>query len=106
MAQLQMQQMQVDNLTKTSYAESQKALAAERMNKVQLDAALSAERIQRAEEDRTGGVLNLIKAVKEIQGMNIDQLERGANMVMQLELHEKELSQPMAQKSEPAAKNV
>lgn len=85
MAQLQMQNMQVDNETKLSYAESQKALAAERSNKVQLDAALSAERIQRADEDRTASVLNLIKAVKELQGMDLDQIQRSLSIVQQLE---------------------
>jgi len=84
MAQLQMQNMQVDNETKLSYAESQKALASERMNKVQLDAALSAERIQRADEDRTSSVLNLIKAVKELQGMDLDQLEKEISIVQQI----------------------
>jgi hypothetical protein len=80
MAQLQMQQLQVDNETKLSYSEAQHALAAERMNKTRLDAALSAERIQRAEEDRTGSVLNLIRAAKEIQGMDLEQLERSVNI--------------------------
>jgi hypothetical protein len=74
MAQLQMQQMQVDNETKMSYSEAQHSLAAERMNKTKLDAALSAERIQRADEDRTGALLNLIKAAQEIKNLDIDQL--------------------------------
>lgn len=85
MAQLQMQQLQVDNETKLAYAQSQKSLAAERINKVQLDAALSAERMQRADEDRTGAVLNLIKAAKEIQGMEISQLEQAVNMIKNIE---------------------
>lgn len=85
MAQLQMQQLQVDNETKLSYSQAQQSLAAERMNKVQLDAALSAERMQRADEDRTGAILNLIKAAKEIQGMEIEQLERALNMIKNIE---------------------
>ena len=93
MAQLQMQQLQVDNETKLAYADSQKSLAAERMNKVQLDAALSAERIQRAQEDRTGSALNLIKAMKEIQGMNLDHFERALAMVQQLEQPQQEISE-------------
>lgn len=88
MAQLQMQQLQVDNETKLSYAEGQKALAAERMNKTKLDAALSAERMQRADEDRAGAALNLVRAAKEIQGMDLDQLERGLGMAMQLSEHQ------------------
>lgn len=55
-----------------SKAQADNALAAERMNKIQLDAALSAERISRAEEDRTAGVLNLIKAAKELEGIDLD----------------------------------
>lgn len=88
MAMLQMQQLQVDNETKLAYADSQKSLAAERLNKVRLDAALSAERMQRADEDRTNAVLNLIKAAKEIQGMDIEQLERAIGIVKTLESEE------------------
>lgn len=85
MAELQMQQLQVDNATKISYAHSQEGLAKERLAKIQLDKALNAERIQRAEEDKTSGVLNLIKALKEIQGMDLDQLMQGVQIVQALE---------------------
>jgi hypothetical protein len=85
MAQLQMQNMQVDNETKLSYSEAQHSLAMERMNKTKLDAALSAERLQRADEDRTGSVLNLIKAIKEIQGMDLEQMEAGLRIVQTME---------------------
>jgi hypothetical protein len=84
MAQLQMQQLQVDNETKLSYANSQNSLAAERMNKVKLDAALSAERMQRADEDRTGAILNLIKAAKELESMDLEQIERAVNVMLQI----------------------
>ena len=85
MEQLQMQQLQVENETKLAYAEAQHSLAAERMNKVQLDAALSAERLQRADEDRTGTVLNLVKAIKEIEDMDFDKLERSLRLVHEIE---------------------
>lgn len=81
MEQLQMQNMAIDNETKVSYAESQQALAAERMNKVRLDAALSAERKERADEDRTGAFLNLVKAIKEIEGMDVEQMAKGLEMM-------------------------
>lgn len=84
MAALQMQQLQVDTETKLSYAESQRSLAAERLNKVHLDAALSAERIQSAKEEKTGAILNLIKAAKEIQGMEIDHIEQAINIIKDL----------------------
>ncbi len=85
MQQLQMQQLQVENETKMAYARSQDGLAQERIAKIQLDKALNAERIQRAEEDKTAGVLNLIKAIKEIQGMDLDHLERSLAVVQSLE---------------------
>lgn len=78
-----------------SKTESDKALAAERLNKIQLDAALSAERISRAEEDRTAGVLNLVKAVKELDGMDIDNLQKKLQMLMDLEMHQKQKEGPV-----------
>lgn len=95
MSHLQMQQMQVDNETKISYAEGQKALAVERLNKTRLDAALSAERIKRADEDRTGAILNLIKAAKEIQGMNFEHLERAINIAKNLGEDDEEIPQQL-----------
>jgi hypothetical protein len=99
MAQLQMQQLQVDNETKLSYAEGQKALAAERINKTRLDAALSAERMQRADEDRTGAFLNLVKAVKEIENMDVEQIAQAVQIMKTTqEMHgmNQEMQQPMA----------
>ena len=88
MQQMQMQQAQAEMETKQVFAQaaqaeanSKNALAAERMNKVQLDAALSAERIQRADEDRANSTLTLLKAIKELQNMDLDQLERGLSIV-------------------------
>jgi len=69
----------------TSKTDSDKALAAERLNKIQLDAALSAERIARADEDRTGGILNLIKAVKELDGIDLDNLQKKLELLRGLE---------------------
>lgn len=88
MQELQMQQIQVENTTKMAYAHSQEGLAKERLAKIQLDKALNAERLQRAQEDKTAGVLNLVKAVKELKGMDMDMLEQGIRMVMELEQHE------------------
>jgi hypothetical protein len=68
-----------------SRANSDNALAAERTNKIKLDAALSAERISRAEEDRTAGVLNLVKAVKELEGIDIEHLLKKVQILQALE---------------------
>ncbi len=85
MQQLQMQQLQVDNQTKIAYAHSQEGLAQERIAKIQLDKALNVERINRAEEDKTASVLNLIKAVKELQGIDLQHLQQGLDIVNTLE---------------------
>lgn len=84
MAALQMQQLQVDNQTKISYAHSQDALANERTAKIQLDRALNAERMSRAQEDKSAAILNLVKAAKEIQGMNLDHLQKGIEIAKEL----------------------
>jgi len=93
-AQMQMQQAQAEqqqqsaevvNETLLSKAESDRALAAERLNKIRLDAALSAERIAKAETDRTDSILNTIKSLKEIEGLNDEQLIRRLTMLDALE---------------------
>ncbi len=72
---LQMQQLDVDTKTKLAYAESQLGLAAERRNKIGLDAALSVERIQQAQTDRSSSLLNIVKAIKELQSIDIEHLQ-------------------------------
>ena len=84
MQQLQMQQLQVENKTKIAYANAQDGLAAERIGKLQLDKALNAERLQRAQEDKSAAILNLVKAAKELEGMNIDNLQKEVNILLSL----------------------
>lgn len=98
-AQLQMQQMQIDNMAKISYAHSQESLSNERTAKIQLDKALNAERIQRAQEDKTAGVLNLIKALKEIQGMDLNHIAQSLQIVQTLEQGESMQAKEEASKS-------
>ena len=59
-------------------------LGKERLNKILLDKALNAERIQRAEEDRTGAALNLVKAIKELQSIDLNQLAQYLDIVERL----------------------
>lgn len=73
-----------------SETEADRALAAERINKIQLDAALSAERISRAEEDRTAGVLNLVKAVKELEGMDLSNFMAAVQILKEMENKQRE----------------
>lgn len=76
MAELQMQQMQVDNETKLAYAESQKGLAKERSAKIYSDIAVAEDKLKRAQTEDTSSLLNLVKAIKELEGMDIDHIAR------------------------------
>jgi len=105
--QLAMQNQQVLTEAAESKAMSDRALAAERTAKIQLDQALNAERIARAEEDRTAGVLNFVKAVKELDGIDIQHLTQKLQLLMQIEGHqmakEQVASAPKAAQSAPSA---
>lgn len=81
MAQLQMQQLQVDNETKMAYARSQDGLAKERVAKIQTDMAVAREKISRSEEEKTLGLYNVLKAVKELQGIDLTHLEQSLNIL-------------------------
>lgn len=84
--QMAMEQQAVITHSANSKAESDQALAAERLAKIGLDKALNAERIARAEEDRTAGVLNLVKAVKELEGLDLDSLMKKVQILQSLEM--------------------
>jgi len=85
MMQLQMENQKNVNKAVDSESESKKALAAERLNKIGLDAALNVERISRSEEEKTAGALNIIKALKELDGMNLDNLQKKLALLRELE---------------------
>jgi len=90
--QLQLQNMATENETKLSFSHAQHALAAERMAKITEERAVNQERIQRADEERTGAILNLVKAFKELQGMDVDQLAKKVEILNALSGTEKESS--------------
>ena len=97
--QLQMQNQATITQAVDAKAASDKALAAERVNKIGLDAALNAERLSRAHEERTAESLNLIKAIKELQGMDITHLREKVEILKMLA----EKSEAPAPKSQSSA---
>ena len=74
MAQLQMQQLQVDNETKLAYAESQKGLAAERIAKIDADIAIAHDKIRKSHQEDTASLLNVIKAIKELETVDLNNI--------------------------------
>lgn len=83
--QMAMQQQAVVTEAAQSKAMSDRSLAHEREAKIQLDQALNAERIARAEEDKTAGVLNLIKAMKELDQMDLTNLQAKLALLREIE---------------------
>lgn len=86
--QLQMQQQQTAVNTLNAKAESDRALAAERLNKVTLDQALNIERISRAEDERASEILNIVKALKELDQIDLSNLEKKISILKQVSLNE------------------
>lgn len=103
MQELQMQQLQVENQTKLSYSFGQEALGEERLAKIQLDKALNAERLQRAQEDRTGSALNLVKAIKELQSIDLNHLAQYMDIVERLKGEEGEQAEAQSIKPLPVS---
>lgn len=79
--QLQMQQMQVDNMTKVAYAHSQEGLAQERVAKIQTDTAVAQDKLRRAHQEDTASLLNVVKALKELRGLDLDHLVKQVELL-------------------------
>ena len=75
-AQLQMQQLQAQIKVAESTVTANEGLGAERQSRVEENKALAVEREAAAEKDRDMGVLNLVEAMKKLQEMDINQVEK------------------------------
>lgn len=85
MAQLQMQQLQVDNQTKMSYANSQNSLAQERMAKIKTDVAIAEDKLKHAHQEDTHSLLNLVKTLKELKGMDLEHMAQQLQILQMAE---------------------
>lgn len=93
LAELQMQQLQVDNQTKLAYSQSQQGLAAERVAKIETDKAVAVDKLRKSRQEDTHALLNLLKAAKELEGMDITHLQESLNALLQF----KQLSETPAE---------
>jgi hypothetical protein len=84
MQEIQMQQMQVDNMTKVAYAHSQEGLAKERVAKIQVDSAVAQDKLRRAHQEDTASLLNVVKALREIKGLDLDHLSKQLEILQTL----------------------
>lgn len=82
--QMQMQQMAVMTDGIEAKAKSDQALAMERLSTINLKNAENAERMQKAETDRTAAELNFVKALKELQEMDLNGMAQKIQMLKEL----------------------
>ena len=86
-AQLEMQQMQVDNETKLAYARDQSAKAQASMSKIELDKAIGIEKVEEAKREKSTSFLNMVKALKEIQSIDLEQMEKALELMNTMKIH-------------------
>lgn len=75
-SQLQMQELQAKTELAQARAEADRGLGIERASRVQENQALAVERRAAAVRDEDAGVLDMVKALKELEGLDIAHLEK------------------------------
>jgi len=83
--QLMMENQQNINKSVDAKAYSDQSLGDERRARIGLDTAEYAERIARAEEEESARALNFIKAIKELQGIDMENLLKAVSIIKTLE---------------------
>jgi hypothetical protein len=106
--QLAQQEMAANVQLAQATAQSQLGSAAERYSRVEENKALAIEKIAAAEKDRDMALLDVVKTLKELDGMDIDHLHRLLDIADKVKMHEgldKPLKQPETQQpvGQPAA---
>lgn len=107
--QMQQQQMQVAQTQQEaqikdllSRAEANTGLGLERASRVQENRALAIERLSESEKDKQIATLNLVKAMKELESMDLSQLEQLLSLAQSLKAQESvEEKQEKAQVQSP-----
>jgi hypothetical protein len=75
-AQIQMQEIQARTELSHARAMADRGLGAERVSRIQENQALAIERKAEAEKDHFGALLNFVKSIKELEGLDIANLEK------------------------------
>jgi hypothetical protein len=91
-SQLQMQEMQMRAKLADAQSHASYGLGDERYSRIPENRALSVERLEKAQSDKTMSLLNVAKALKELEHLDVDQLHRLV-----------EIDRLMNQKNNPAA---
>jgi hypothetical protein len=87
---MQIEQTQLDAQVKESMARAELAhsravadqgLGLERLSRIQENKALAVERVAAAKKDEDTATLNLIKAIKELEGMDVMHIEKMLTLI-------------------------
>lgn len=101
---MQLQQAQIENMKAQSIANA--GLGKERISRVQENHALAVERVAEAEKDQSMAVYNELKAVKELQQMDLSQLEIFMGIIRSLQETKRPSAVGMAVAASPEQQNV
>lgn len=101
-SQLQLQEIQTRAELNQARAIADRGLGLERVSRVQENEALAIERRAAAEKDRDAGFLDLIKALKELDGMDIDHIQRLITLSHQIKAQEANVEQAIELDEKPS----
>jgi len=88
--QAQMQQMQAQTELAQARAKADTGLGLERISRIQENQALATERESAAHRDEEAALLNLVKAIKEMESVDLSHLERLLAMSQMLKQQEQQ----------------
>ena len=91
--QSQMQEQQARTQLAQARAQADEGLGYERLSRVDENKALARERDAKAEADREMAFLNYIRGLKEIEGLDMETLHKGAQIAMMLKQQEQQINQ-------------
>lgn len=103
-----MQEQQIMMQSLASKAESDRAMAAERLSKIRTDHAMSVEKIAQSQQHREAAAFDRIRAAKELATLDLDQVQKMLDILssIQKEYDEKEdeeeheINQPAGESAE------
>lgn len=95
--QVQMQEIQARTELAHARAAADQGLGLERISRVEENKALAEERIAQAHKDEEIGLLNLVKALKEIDSLDLAQMEKLIALANIIRNQENELRNPSTQ---------
>jgi len=104
MQQAQMQSAMQEQEARTNLANSRsladQGLGLERLSRIEENEALAVERRAEASKDRTAGLLNIVKAMQEIDTIDLNQLEQMVRLAGVVEQRQEDIVEPVESRTQ------